>query len=152
VKLSLRMSCIFAVALLSQVAITVSGASGPSKVEQGHLSGLMAKITLPGGATRTVRLEGVGCAASICSRTTIKGRTGHDALQSTWLDSIAAIKGTTEADALLVMKDGTERRLSLVTDFRVLYVRNGSGAAEKLDLAAVKSVEFTSPPTVEGGK
>jgi hypothetical protein len=88
------------------------------------------------------RLEGVGCSASICSRTVIKSNAGSDSLVKTWLDSIAAIRDTTASDALFVLKDGTARRLSLVTDFRVLYLANRLGGTEKLDLAKVKSVEF----------
>ena len=65
-----------------------------------------------------------------------------DSLVSFWLDSIAAIKDTTENGALLVMKNGTERRMTLVTDFRVLYLANGSRSSEKLDLAKIKSLEF----------
>jgi hypothetical protein len=61
---------------------------------------------------------------------------------SLWLDSIAAIKDTNENNALLVMKNGTEQRMSLVTDFRVLYLANRSRSSEKLDLAEIKSLEF----------
>ena len=140
---TLRMGWI-AIGLLAPITF-MSGANGPPSVEQGHLSGMTARITLPNGVTRTVKLEGVGCTASICSRTAIKGKGEHDALVRAWFDSIAAIKDTTESDALFVMKDGTQRRMSLVTDFRVLYLANPSGAAEKLDLAKAKSIEFLSP-------
>jgi hypothetical protein len=61
------------------------------------------------------------------------------------VDSIASIKDTTETDALFVMKDGTERRLALVPDFRVLYVSSRNGGAEKLDLAKIRSLEFLDP-------
>jgi hypothetical protein len=105
----------------------------------------MAKITLPDGATRMVKLEGVGCAVSICSRTVIKGKTEGDSLVRTWLDSLAAIKDTTVDAAVFVMKDGTEQRRSLVTDFRVLYLANRLGETEKLDLAKIKSIEFFAP-------
>jgi hypothetical protein len=141
-----------ALALLSPAAFTAGGASAPAAVEREHLSGLMARITLPSGAIRTVKIDGLGCTASICSRTTIKGKIEHDSLQSTWLDSIATIKDTKEAGALLVKKDGTQRRISFVTDFRVLYLTNGSGATEKMDLARVKSVEFLAPLPTGGAK
>lgn len=141
---TLRMGCI-AIGLLAPVTFTLSGANGPPAVEQGHLSGMTARVTQLDGVTRTVKLEGIGCSASMCSRTAIKGKGEHDALVRAWLDSIAAIKDTTESDALFVMKDGTQRRISLVTDFRVLYLANPSGAAEKLDLAKVRSIEFLSP-------
>ena len=91
------------------------------------------------------RIDGVGCAASICSRTVIKSKTDREPLVKTWLDSIAAIRDTTASDALFVLKDGTARRLSFVTDFRVLYLANRLGGTEKLDLAKLKSVEFLAP-------
>jgi hypothetical protein len=43
------------------------------------------------------------------------------------------------------MKDGTERRLAFVTDFRVLYLSNRIGLTEKLDLAKIRSIEFLDP-------
>lgn len=141
---TLRMGCI-AIGLLTPLALTVKGASGRPPVEQGHMSGMTAKVTQLDGVTRTVKLEGVGCSASICSRTAIKGKSAHDAIVETWFDSIAAITDTTDKDALFVMRDGAQRRMSLMTDFRVLYVTNPSGVAEKLDLAKVKSIEFLAP-------
>src|SRR5690348_11531924 len=105
-------------------------------------SPLVAKITMPNGATETARLEGVGCSAAICSRVAFQGKANNDALVKTRLVSIATIKKTSDGSALLVLKDGTSRRLSLVKDFRVLYLANPSGSTRKLDLADVKAVEF----------
>ena len=107
--------------------------------------GLTARITLPDGATRMVQLEGVGCSSAMCSRTLLKAKTTRDVLAPTRLDAIASIKETTVDDALFVLKDGTRQRMSLVTDFRVLYVANPSGVSEKLDLSKVKSLEFLTP-------
>jgi hypothetical protein len=104
----------------------------------GHGSGLTAKITLPDGTIRMARVEGLGCSANICSRVAIKGKAGDDSLATFRLDSIAAIRDTTERDALLVMKNGTEQRVALVKDFRVLYL----GTPEKLDLAKIRSLQF----------
>jgi hypothetical protein len=42
----------------------------------------------------------------------------------------------------LSLKDGSAQRLSLIKDFRVLYLSKPTGGTEKLDLAHVKSVEF----------
>jgi hypothetical protein len=132
---------ILAVALLSPVTFAVRGASEPSEDRQGHQSGLTARITMADGTSRMARLEGVGCSASICSRTTIKSKAERESVK-TWLDSIAAIRDTTASDALFVLKDGSARRLSFVADFRVMYLANRLGGTEKLDLAKVKSVEF----------
>ena len=141
---ALRMGLI-ALGLLGPAAVsTVSGASSSAASEntQGHASGLMAKITTRDGNARTVKLEGVGCAKAICSRTAIKGQGADNLEVSAWLDSLAAIRETSGHDALFVSKDGTSRRLSLLTDFRVLYLANRLGGAQKLDLAQVESVEF----------
>jgi hypothetical protein len=47
---------------------------------------------------------------------------------------------------MLVLKDGTRRRLTLSKDFRVIYFDNRSGDAQKLDLARTRSVEFIAAP------
>src|ERR1700733_899829 len=105
---------------------------------------LTARVTMSDGTTRTATFEGVGCSASICSRVAIKGKVGGTPV-TTRLDSIAAIRDTTADSALLVLKNGTTRRLTLITDFRVIYLDNRSGGEkkeEKLDLARTRSVEF----------
>ena len=140
-----------ATCLLAAVPFT-NGASGPLSVADqnqqsanGHLTGLMAKITLRDGITRTIKLEGVGCLQSICSRTTIKAKAKTDSLVRTWFDSLVAINDITESDALFVLKDGTSRRMSLVNDFRVLYVATWLGGTDRFDLSRVKAVEFLAP-------
>lgn len=135
---TLRMT--LAVVLFGYSASALKPAAPSSK--DGHQSGLAATITMPNGTARTVRLEGVGCSVAICSRTEIKGKTEARSFLGTWLDAISAIKPTTPNRATLTMKDGSERAISLVTDFRVLYVTNASGGSEKIDLASTKSVEF----------
>jgi len=140
-----------AASLLAVVSLTNGSSALPPAVDQdqpsasGHVSGSMAKITMRDGATRTVKLEGVGCPSSICSRTAIKTKTQADSLVRTWFDSLAAIKDITASDALFVLKDGTSRRMSLVNDFRVLYLATQLGRTEKLDLAKVTAVEFLAP-------
>jgi hypothetical protein len=135
--------------LLAVIPLTTNGASGPTSAVEidrqyvlGHLSRLTARITMRDGGTRTFTLEGVGCLQSICSRTAIKAKAEGDSLVRTWFDSLAAIQDTTASDALFVQKDGTSRRMSLINDFRVLYLANRLGGTEKLDLAKVKAVEF----------
>lgn len=140
---TLRTICIAAVVLIP-LTFTMRGASEP---RQGHASGLMARITLPDGTSRTVKLEGVGCPVGMCSRVAIKGQAKGDSLVKTWLDTLAEIKDTTADDALFVGKDGTQQRLSLMHDFRVLYLANRIGGTEKLDLTKIKSLEFVAPST-----
>ena len=126
--------------------------------EEGDLPPLMARINLPNGATRTVVLQGVGCSISICSTHAIGGRAENNSLVNTGLDTIAAIKETTENDALFVLKNGTQQRLSFVHGMtgahdgrnkqsytRFLYLANHYGIEAKIDLADVKSVEFLGP-------
>jgi hypothetical protein len=135
----LRIGCVAMVLLVP--AFRSGGASLPSQVE-GHRSGLTATVTAADGTNRTVRLEGVGCTEGMCSRVFLRSKGEGGASRQTWLDSIASIKDTTEHDALVVMKDGSERRLALVPDFRVLYVSSRNGGSEKLDLAKIQSLEF----------
>ena len=111
-------------------------------IAQANAAGLTAKITLPDGATRVARLNGVGCSAAICSRVAIQGKAQGDAIVKTRFGSIATINSTNQGDAVLTLKDGTTQRLSLLKDFRVLYLAKPSGGTEKLDLANVQSVEF----------
>lgn len=136
------------------LAIALAGtalysASHATDVDQafakGHLTGLTAQLTLRDGTVQPVRLEGVGCPQGICSRTAIHGKVGAESDVRAWLDSLAAIRDITASDALFVMKDGTARRMSLLYDFRVLYLATHWGGAEKIDLTKVRSVEFPSP-------
>jgi hypothetical protein len=135
----LRVGCVAMVLLIP--AFRSGAASLPSQVE-GHRSGLTARVTAADGTSRTIKLEGVGCTESMCSRVFIRSKSASGAPLQTWLDSVASIKDASENDALFVMRDGTERRLSFVPDFRVLYVSNPNGRAEKLDLTKIRSLEF----------
>jgi hypothetical protein len=133
-----------AACLLAVIPFTIDGANRASRAPDAqHLSGFVAKITMLDGTARTVKLEGVGCPQGICSRTAIKAK-NENSLVKTWFDSLAQIKDTTPTDALFVLKDGTSRRMSLIYDFRVLYLANRLGGTDKLDLAKVKAVDFLS--------
>ncbi len=135
-KLTFRIGSV-AVCLLATIPLTINAANRPSPV-------FVATITMRNGATRTVALEGVGCPQGICSRTAIKAKS-KDSVVQTWFDSLAQIKDITPTEALFVLKDGTSRRLSLIYDFRVLYLANRLGGTDKLDVAAVKTVDFIAP-------
>lgn len=140
----IRIGCIAAVLLLP--AFKSGGASLPMQV-QGHRSGIMARVVSADGTSRTIRLDGVGCTESMCSRVLISSKDERGAPVRTWLDSIASIKNANANDAVFVMRDGTERRLAFVPDFRILYVSNPNGRGEKLDLTKVRSLEV-----LEAGK
>lgn len=139
---TLQIGCVAMVLLVP--AFTSGGARLPSQVE-GHRSGRTARVISADGTSRTLRLEGVGCSESMCSRVFIRSRNEQGAPLQTWLDSIASIKDTTERDALFVMKDGTEQRLAFEADFRVLYVSSRNDGTQKLDLAKIRSIEFLDP-------
>lgn len=144
------------VGVLAPVTMTIRGSNPAAQVGEAvstsdaPSSTWTARLTLFHGGSRLVKIEGVGCTRSICSRTDIRGRGEHEAfehpgsLDSIPFDAIDAIQNTTPTRALFVLKDGTRRRISLVTDFRVLYVRDESGKAQKLDLSEVASVEFVA--------
>jgi hypothetical protein len=132
---ALRIACIVTLLLIPAAFATQEN-------RQGHLSGLTARITLADGTIRTATIEGLGCSEAICSRVAIKGKADGDSLVSFWLDSIAGIRDTTDQDVLIVMKSGAAPRVSLVRDFRVLYLANRTLSPEKLDLGKIKSLEF----------
>ena len=128
--------------LLIPVALAVSGTEPSAALAK--TSGMMARVTLLDGTTQTVKLEGVGCSNSICSRRGIKSNGKGGLIVSTLFADLTAIKDTSEDAAIFVMKDGAEHRRTLLKDFRVLYVWTQSGEIEKLDLAKIKSVEFAA--------
>lgn len=149
-KLKFRIGSV-AACLLAAIPFTINAANRPSPVLDAdqhstpeHLPGSVARITMRNGATRTVALEGVGCPQGICSRTAIRAKS-KDSVVQTWFDGLAQIKDITPTGALFVLKDGTSLRLSLIYDFRVLYLANRLGGTDKLDLAAVKTVDFIAP-------
>ena len=129
----IRFSCLLFI-LLVPVTFTIKAASDPLKI---------AKLTMSDGTNRTVRLDGVGCSVSICSRVLIKAKTANGSLVTIPLDTLFAIRDTTENSALFVLKNGSERRLSLLQDFRVLYIPNRTTGTERIDLAKIKSLEIS---------
>jgi hypothetical protein len=136
---ALQIGCVAMVLLIP--GFKVGGTSLPRSAE-GHSSGVVARVVSADGTNRTIKLEGVGCTESMCSRVFIRSKSESGTSVQTWLDSVAAVKDTTNSDALFVMKDGTERRLTLMPDFRILYVSSPSGRVEKLDLSKIQSLEF----------
>jgi hypothetical protein len=144
-KISLSRLNSFASVLLILSALVSQAASIGNGSQEEHLSALMAKITLPNGTAETVRLNGVGCTESICSRVLIKGKAANNAVVELPFDSIAAIRDIRDNGALFVLKDHSEQRLSFVSDFRVLYLAKEGTRKEKLDLAKIKSFEILGP-------
>ena len=138
-SLVLMLSLTFAIDAISDTL--KHGAPQPQSAEH-HALGLMARVTLPDGTHRTVTLDGFGCSAAICSRVFVEGRTDDGSAAKIWIDHLSAIRDITANSALFVMKDGTQKRLSLITDFRVLYLQEGSAKPQKLDLSKIQSLQM----------
>src|SRR5262249_5051713 len=141
-KMKLLQIGLLAAALLAPVTLTIRGANRTTlpapDLEKATRTG---KLTLFHGPSKLVKVEGVGCTRSICSRTLIKGW-AKQAADSIAIDQIDMIQDTTPSSALFVLKDGTERRLSLLNDFRVLYLQDESGKLQRVDVREIKSLDF----------
>jgi hypothetical protein len=126
--------------LLALLMASREGMSDTSK----HASGLTARITLADGTKRTVTLDGAGCSETICSQVFIQGRSNDGSTERIWFDRLAAIRDIAANSALFIMGDGSQKRLSLITDFRVLYLNEGNTKSQKLDLSKIQSLEMLS--------
>ena len=148
-KIKKPRAVIVSVALFISLTFAMDGISGTLKTSQPnqqpaetHASGLMARVILPDGANRTVTLDGFGCSAAICSRVFVQAKANKGSTATIWIDGLAAIRDITQDSALFVMKDGTQERLSLITDFRVLYTAGVNAKRQKLDLSKIQSLEI----------
>jgi hypothetical protein len=154
-KIKILQMALMGAGLLAPVTMSISGANRaaqagePAAVSapQAKPSILTAKLTLLNGASRLVTIEGVGCTRSICSRTHIDGKAEQEPstaapLQSIAFNAIDAIQNTAPNKALFILKDGGRLQMSLVADFRVLYLLDESGRSQRLDLGEIKSLEF----------
>jgi hypothetical protein len=124
-------------------ALSVAGFSQTSAPPKpvAPISSLTAKLTSLNGTSRAIVLDGVGCSVSMCSRVFIRGRSQDGSQEQILLNTIASIKD----GKVFTLKNGSERHLSLVPDFRVLYFTNPDGDTEKIDLTKIKSIEFLAP-------
>jgi hypothetical protein len=103
----------------------------------------VARLVLRDGTCRLVRLEGVGCFESICSRVAVRNRSVGDMTANlTPFDMISGMKDMTDDEALFVLNDGSTRRVSINRDNRVLYIANPDGRHEKIEFRDVKSLDF----------
>jgi hypothetical protein len=103
----------------------------------------MIQLSFRDGASQTVQLNGVGCDESICSRTIVNTRAiGSHTVDHTRLDEIALVRSIDDDDAVVVLKDGSTRRVSVVPDNRVLYVFGADGRSQKIPLRQLTSIKF----------
>ena len=129
-------------AAVAIVCFVASKGIASAESNEGHRSSLKAVLTMADGSTRPVTLEGVGCTASMCSR--VRARENSSA--NIWLDQLASATEIQDADsgvqAVFQYKDGSTRAATIENGNRVLYIANGHGKQEKLDLARVSRIEF----------
>ncbi len=117
--------------------------STPMPDDNRHRSSLPVRLTLLNGVEKTVTLEGVGCSISMCSRVRVR----NTSAANVWLDgvaSVSSIKDTASGTvkAVFNFKNGGEGQESVVAGNRVLYVTNGRGRQEKVDLGSVSRILF----------
>lgn len=131
--------------ILSVVGVGFLASAGLNSISQPrtlaermHSSPAMARVTWPNGISRTLSFEGVGCASSMCSRVRIQSRAKNSlSVDDTWLETVASIRDITGQDALFLFKDGTARRLPILSGNRFLYFAN-----RKAEMGKFESVEF----------
>jgi|SRR5579862_9075337 len=120
-----------------------AGTFHPAHNDPAHRSSLHAIVTMADGTTSRVTLEGVGCTQSICSRVRAKDTQAGDV----WLDSLVSIRDISHetsgpVSALFTLRDGSERRMSVIAWHRVLYTKDAFGLGHQLDLARVNEIDF----------
>ena len=127
------------------LTLTFGGLRAPASEAKTAAAPRVARMRFANGDVRTVTLEGVGCSEALCSSVVVRTRAeGDSRVTRTWLDTIAAIKDITPETALFVLKNGTERRLSVVHDNQFLYFERQNGVGGKINLSGVKLVEFSA--------
>src|SRR5262245_26935546 len=137
---TLRRSCLCFVLLVAMTS-TIDGISADRQRPEPHAGRLAAQIKLPDGTTQSVAIDGVGCSISICSRVFIRAKSSGTTTTIP-LDSLVSVTDVSDDSALFVTKDGTRQRLSFIGDFRVLYLKSGSGQTVKLDLSKIRSLQM----------
>jgi hypothetical protein len=103
----------------------------------------LVRLGLHGGTSRVVRLEGVGCDETICSRIAVNNRTvGNVIVNRTRFEDIRAIQDIGGETATFMFRNGTTRRVSVIPDNRVLYVIEKDGGRRKIGLNTVRSIDL----------
>jgi len=126
-------------ALLALLAVV---SAAPTSVAAGSRHRVI-RLSFRDGSSQIVQLNGVGCDESICSRTIVNTRAGGRAVvDHTRLDEIALVRNIDDGDAVVVLKDGSTRRVSVVPDNRVLYVNGADGRRQKIRLHQLTSIQF----------
>jgi hypothetical protein len=133
-------SVMFAIVLFI-VPLRVAG--GTQAQEPAAHAPRLVRLGLKDGSSTVVRLDGVGCDESICSRVAVGSRAvGNALINHTRFDTMAAIREISNDSAVFVLKDGSTHRVSVIPDNRVLYVIALDGHTQKIGLRQVKSIQF----------
>src|SRR5712692_5387952 len=97
-KLRIGLLIVASVGIIGRLGAGSNAAPPQASALDGHASPAIARITLSDGSVRTVAFDGLGCSAGMCSRHVLRGAAKGDAFaDNTWLDTVAAIKNTSEA-------------------------------------------------------
>ena len=137
----------------------------------GHTSPVAIKVTYPNNRSRNLMLVGIGSSIRdlYLTHQLVVRADGGASLRSLWLDTIAAIHGTSTmrtlgAEFTINLKDGKQiaAMFSAFHDVaatgscngepsdegftcNILYVHNEDDSTEKIDLRKVQDVEFLAP-------
>jgi hypothetical protein len=136
--------------------------------KSGHLSPVAITVTSMNGQTRNLVLVGIGRSIHndyLTHQLTVR-TDGGASNRNLWLDSIRAIRGTSNLRRLndeftIVLKDGKEIQAMFANwhdyggcsgepsdgrfDCSVLFARNEDDGIEKIELRKVKAVDFIGP-------
>jgi hypothetical protein len=131
------------VAAIGGLGHATSANSTPLPDDNGHRSSLPIRVTKLNGVEKTVTLEGVGCPLSMCSRVRVRNTTAANV----WLDGVASVSSIRDTasgavKAIFTLKNGEKSQESVVAGNRVLYVKDGHGQHEKLDLTNISQISF----------
>ena len=94
------------------------------------------------GASRTITLQGVGCAQGMCSRVRVRDAN----TESIWLDRLASVRDISQTDegsvlVVFTFKDGSSRETSIAAVNRVLFIGSRFWTRQ-LDLNGVSRIDF----------
>jgi hypothetical protein len=103
----------------------------------------IVRVTLRDGTVRTAKLKGVGCPIAVCSRVAFKGVQQDHSIVPQDFEKLGVIRDITTHAASFIARDGSKKRLTLLYDFRILYLEGSPGEERRIDLGEVESVEFS---------
>lgn len=141
-------------ALCGLALLAVVAVAGPSlvraeltKVEKrdGHVSPVLVELTYHNQETQKGLLCGFGNKFNYHTHI-IRGFSPEQAQVDLWLDGLTSIDGVNGDEAVLTLKDGTQRQLRVTEDKNLLYFVTVEGTEQRIELSQVKSVKFLTSP------